>query len=375
MKLVLFGIQGSGKSTQGNLLSKQLKVPYLSTGHILRQIAREKTKLGRYIKEMINAGILVPDEKMIEIVDDYLSRSEYGRGYILDGFPRTLVQVKKFKNHIDRAVYLKIPDRESLWRLAYRNDKTREDETIPAIKKRIELFHKFTEPVIKFYEEQKKLITIDGTKSIKDVNLEILKNLGKQLVKNQVQAWKRKERSIVAIVGLPGAGKTEAAKFFAQKGLPVISFGKVITDYVDQQGLKHTEEVHKFARESFREKYGPGALAVLNEEKIKQALDRNMIIAIDGMRSWEEYLYLKEKFPNVRIYILALYADKDIRYKRIASRHERSQLFGEERDLNELKGTNMGPTIAFADFLVKNNFTKEELFEKLEQVYRVVYFS
>lgn len=374
MKLVLFGIQGSGKSTQGNLLSKQLKVPYLSTGHILRLIAREKTKLGRYIKETINAGILVPDDKMIHIVDEYLSRSEYKRGYILDGFPRTLTQVKKFKNHIDKAIYLNIPDREALWRLAYRNDH-RGDETIPAIKKRIEIFHEYTQPVIKFYENQKKLVSIDGTKSIKEVNLEILQNLGKQLIKNQVKTWERKEKSIIAIVGLPGAGKTEAANFFLEKGLPVITFGKVITDYVSKQGLEHTEQNHKTAREGFREKYGKEALAVLNEEKIKKELENNMIVAIDGMRSWEEYLYLKKKLPKVKIYILGLYADKDIRYKRISTRSERSKLFGEDRDINELMGTNMGPTIAYADFMVKNNFSKEELLEKLEHIYRIVYFS
>ena len=83
MKLVLIGIQGSGKSTQGNLLSKQLKIPYLSTGHIFRKIAKEKTQLGRYIKEILNAGLLVPDEKTIEIVNSYLSRPEYKKGYIL----------------------------------------------------------------------------------------------------------------------------------------------------------------------------------------------------------------------------------------------------------------------------------------------------
>ena len=104
MKLVIIGIQGAGKSTQGNLLSKQLKIPYLSTGHIFRQIAKEKTALGRYIKETLNAGFLIPDEKTIPIVDEYLSRPEYHYGYILDGFPRTLKQAKKFRNHIDKVI-------------------------------------------------------------------------------------------------------------------------------------------------------------------------------------------------------------------------------------------------------------------------------
>ena len=140
MKLVLIGIQGSGKSTQGNLLSKQLKIPYLSTGHIFREIAKEKTQLGRYIKETVNAGLLVPDEKTIEIVNTYLARPEYKKGYILDGFPRTLEQVKEFRNNVDKVIYLDISQKEAIWRLFHREDNARSDETLPALKKRISLY-------------------------------------------------------------------------------------------------------------------------------------------------------------------------------------------------------------------------------------------
>ncbi len=375
MKLVLLGIQGSGKTTQGNLLSKQLKIPYLSTGHIFREIAKERTQLGRYIKETINAGILVPDDKTIKIVNDYLSRPEYRRGYIIDGFPRTVVQAKKFKNHVDKVIYLKISPKEALWRLFHRNDSFREDETTLAIKKRIELFFKFTLPVVNYYRKEGKLLEIDGSRSIKEINEEILKSVGKQLVRNHITSWKKKQKTIIAIVGLPGSGKTEAANFFTEKGLPVVSFGKIINDYITNNKLGHTEEVHKRVREDLRLKYGKAALAILNEEKIRKALAKNIMVIIDGMRSWEEYLYLKEKFPQVHIVILALYVDKEIRYQRLAKRKERNKLLGEERDINELIGTNMGPTIAFADFLVKNNFSLEEFRDKLEQVYRVVYFS
>jgi adenylate kinase len=375
MKLVLIGIQGAGKSTQGNLLSKQLKIPYLSTGHIFREIAKERTSLGRYVKETINAGVLIPDSKVIGIVNDYLSRPEYRNGYILDGFPRTMAQAEKFKNNVDKVIYLEVPDKEALWRLAYRNDKTRKDETLPALKKRIELFHKFTTPVVDYYQKESKLVTIDGTKSIEEVNQEILKSIGKQLIRNQIKIWERKQKAIVAIVGMPGAGKTETAKFFEKKGVPVISFGKIVNDYIDQNKLSHTEEVHKKVREDLRKKHGLAAFAILNAQKIEEALDCNIMIVIDGMRSWEEYTYLREKFPQVRVCILALYADKDIRYERIAKRKYRSKLYGEERDINELIGTNMGATIAFADYLVKNNYSLNDLYDKLEEVYRQVYFS
>lgn len=376
MKLVLLGIQGAGKSTQGNLLSRQLKIPYLSTGHILRELAKEKTKLGRYIKETINAGILLPDNKIIPIVEQYLVRPEYKKGYILDGFPRTSHQAEEFKNNVDKVIYLEIPDKEAIYRLVYRNDNAREDETLPAIKKRIESFHKYTRPVLDYFEKHGKLAVIDGTKSIKEVNKEILRSLGKQLIRNQIKAWERKQKIILAIVGMPGAGKTEAAHFFAKKGLPVVSFGDILNDYIDKQALKHNEATHKRLREGWRKKYGKAAFAIMGENMIEEALKKNLITVIEGMRSWEEYIYLKEKFPKVKIFILAIFADKNLRYKRISDRRYRGKdMFGKERDINELIGTNMGPTIAYSDFLVKNNFSKDEYHDKLEQVHREIYFS
>lgn len=375
MKLVLTGIQGSGKSTQGNLLSKQLGLPYLSTGHIFRQIAKEKTKLGKYVKLVMNAGLLIPDDKTIEIVNSYISRPEYKRGYIIDGFPRTLNQAKHFKNNVDRVIYLEIPDKEALWRLSYR-DEDREDETLDALRKRIDLFHKLTEPVLKYYDKQGKLVTIDGTKNIKEVNEEILKSLGKQLVKNRVKDWRQKNKSVIAIVGLAGSGKSEASRFFAkEKKLPIISFGKIINEYIDSNNLAHDEETHKRVREDLRARHGMAAMAVLSLNKIKDALKKNQIIVIDHLQSWEEYEYLKQQLSGIKIHLLALYADKKLRYKRAANRKYRSELYGEDRDINEIVGANKGGPIAFADHFVKNNFSKEELFDKLEDIYRIVYFS
>ncbi len=176
MKLILIGIQGAGKSTQGNLLSEKLGIPYLSTGHIFREMAKEKTPLGRYIKETINAGYLIPDEKTLEIVTGYLHRPEYEKGYIMDGFPRTTQQAEKFENGIDKVIYLKVSDKEALWRLSGRSD-NRQDDTLQAIRKRINLFHEFTEPVIDYFKKKGILVEIDGEKQIEEIHKEILSKL------------------------------------------------------------------------------------------------------------------------------------------------------------------------------------------------------
>ncbi len=177
MKIILIGIQGAGKSTQGNLLSEKLNIPYLSTGHIFRDLAKEKTKVGRYIKEIMNAGYLIPDSKTLSIVSDYLKRPEYKNGYIMDGFPRTTKQAEAFNEKIDCVFYLKVSDKEALWRLSYRNEAGREDETLGAVRKRIELFHKLTEPVIDFYRKHHLLFEIDGEKSIEDISKEIMSKI------------------------------------------------------------------------------------------------------------------------------------------------------------------------------------------------------
>lgn len=180
MKIVLIGIQGSGKSTQGNLLSEKLQVPYLSTGHIFRELAKEHTSVGRYIKETMSAGYLIPDDRTIDIVNEYLAKDEYKTGYILDGFPRTLVQAEAFKEATDKVVYLRVSDKEALHRLMVKNGQEgRPDNTAKALEKRIELFHKLTEPVLDYYRQKGILIEIDGEKTIEEIHADIMKSLQK----------------------------------------------------------------------------------------------------------------------------------------------------------------------------------------------------
>lgn len=178
MKIILIGIQGAGKSTQGNLLSKKYNLAYLSSGHIFREMAKEKTPWGRYVKETLNAGALMPDQKTIEVVEEYLKKPEYSNGYILDGFPRTVNQAKLFANGVDKVVYLKVSDKEALWRLSGRVEEgIREDNTLQALRKRINSFHEFTEPVVDHYRQHGNLIEIDGEQDIDTIFADITKEL------------------------------------------------------------------------------------------------------------------------------------------------------------------------------------------------------
>ncbi|MBT3249718.1 MAG: AAA family ATPase [Candidatus Pacebacteria bacterium] len=172
MKLILIGIQGAGKSTQGSLLSEKLQIPYLSSGHVLRQMSREN----RWIKEILASGRLVPDKTIIEIISQYLDKPEYENGYILDGFPRTVTQAEQFENGVEKVILLDVSDKEALWRISGRSE-DRDDETLKAIRKRIGLFHQETEPVVEFYKEKGKLLSVDGEKDIDEVFSQICKGL------------------------------------------------------------------------------------------------------------------------------------------------------------------------------------------------------
>lgn len=178
MKIILIGIQGAGKSTQGNLLAEKLNIPYLSSGHIFRQMTKEKTPLGRFMKEVLNSGTLVPDDKVVPIIEEYLKKPEYANGYILDGFPRTVPQAKQFSNGASMVVYLEVSDKEALWRLSGRVDEgIREDNTLAAIRKRIDSFHEFTMPVLDYYRRKGMLHSINGEQSIKDIHRQIMERI------------------------------------------------------------------------------------------------------------------------------------------------------------------------------------------------------
>lgn len=171
---------------------------------------------------------------------------------------------------------------------------------------------------------------------------------------------------IIAIVGLPGSGKTLAADFFRNKNIPVLRFGEVTDEAIARQRLPFIQESEKKVREQLRRDFGMEAYAIKMEPKIHEAIKKQRFIVIDGLRSWEEYIYLKERFYHLSL--LAIYAAPAIRYQRLSLRKERSLTIEEARarDIAELTALHMGPPIAIADYLVKNETSIDACYKDLE---------
>ena len=203
MRLIFIGPPGSGKGTQAKRLAARYQVPHISTGDMLREAIADDTALGRQAAPIMASGALVPDDLMIGIIDDRLKKSDAGRGFILDGFPRTTVQAEKLDNIVGngsdplRVLQLLVPDDVLVKRTVLRrscpecgaiyhlesappqNDMVcdrdgaalihRPDDNEEAVRKRLEAFHRQTLPVATFYKAKSVLRTVDGVGSLDEV--------------------------------------------------------------------------------------------------------------------------------------------------------------------------------------------------------------
>lgn len=173
-------------------------------------------------------------------------------------------------------------------------------------------------------------------------------------------------KNYIAIVGLPGSGKTKASDYFRTHGFTILRFGDATDIGLKELGLPLTEVNERKYREDIRASLGMAAMAIKIEPRIKEAEKSTTAIALDGMRSWEEYVYLKEKFPG--LIILSLYASPRIRYARLATRAVRPLTTEESRarDYSEIEHLNSGGPIALADYVIKNEGTTDELMRELD---------
>ena len=177
MKILMVGSQGSGKSTQGKLLADYLHTPYISTGDIFRDIARQDTKEGKKIRQILNSGRLVDDQTTSLMMEKKIKQLEYQDGYILDGYPRNLEQIKLFSPMFDKVFYLKLSDEDATRRLM---ERVREDDTPELIAGRLRIYHRETDPILDYYLQKELLISIDGQGTIEQIQQKIREALNGQ---------------------------------------------------------------------------------------------------------------------------------------------------------------------------------------------------
>lgn len=163
MRVLLIGPQGSGKSTQAKLLAEYLKVPVISTGGIFRKLSQEEVGFGQIIRTILDEGRLVDDQTTYKIVKDRLSKPDCKTGFVLDGYPRNMEQLRLFDPQFDRVIYLDVPEQEVIKRLMERG---RSDDTPESIKIRLDLYYRQTQPLLDYYKNQGLLIEIDGVGDI-----------------------------------------------------------------------------------------------------------------------------------------------------------------------------------------------------------------
>lgn len=213
MKIIMLGAPGAGKGTQAKMIAGEYNIPHISTGDIFRANIKEKTPLGIEAKAYIDKGQLVPDSLTINMLLDRIEKEDCRNGYILDGFPRTIPQavsldeaLKEKKETITCAINVDVPDERIIARMSGRRAclscgatyhlsyvppkkegicdvcgaelVLRDDDKPETVKERLGVYHKQTQPLIEYYEKQNLLLTVDGTRDVKEVFADIVKSLG-----------------------------------------------------------------------------------------------------------------------------------------------------------------------------------------------------
>lgn len=213
MKIIMLGAPGAGKGTQAKMLAEKYQIPHISTGDIFRANIKNNTPLGKQAKEYMDKGLLVPDELVVDLVIDRFKNPDCEKGYILDGFPRTIPQAKalsealeKIGDKVDFAINVEVPDENIIRRMSgrracvgcgatyhikYNPTKEenicdvcgkelilRDDDKPETVEKRLHVYHEQTQPLIAYYKEQGILKEVDGTVDMKVVFDAIVDILG-----------------------------------------------------------------------------------------------------------------------------------------------------------------------------------------------------
>ncbi len=181
MILIFLGPPGSGKGTQAKLLAERLGTPHISLGDMLREEVRAGSEIGKRAKEIMEAGRLVPDDLTIELTRKRIGAPDCKKGFIIDGFPRSMAQAEAFDRMTDktgRVIYFRIPEDQAVERLLGRAKlEGRADDNEKSIRTRFEVYEKQTRPLTLHYAGMEKLVEIDASQSIDQVFQQLLKIL------------------------------------------------------------------------------------------------------------------------------------------------------------------------------------------------------
>lgn len=175
MNIILFGAPGAGKGTQAELIQKEYDLPHLSTGNIFRAAIKDETPVGLKAKSFIDAGELVPDEVVVEVVAEELEKDKYDNGCIFDGFPRTVYQAESLDTILAKkdsgntaVVALSVPEEELIRRVLSR-DQGRTDDTEEGMKNRLKVYDNETAPVLAYYKAKEWVKEINGTGTVEEI--------------------------------------------------------------------------------------------------------------------------------------------------------------------------------------------------------------
>jgi adenylate kinase len=179
--ILLLGPQGSGKGTQGKLIAAEYGIPHVATGDILRAAIAAETELGQKVKPIYDAGQLVPDDLMIDLIRERLGEDDARVGFVLDGFPRTMRQaealdemLREVDHDLDVVFELQLPDEVGRQRMLKRAaEEGRADDTPEAIDKRLRIYHEETYPLVEYYRSRGHLVGIHADQTIPAVFAEI----------------------------------------------------------------------------------------------------------------------------------------------------------------------------------------------------------
>lgn len=213
MKIIMLGAPGAGKGTQAKKIAEKYQIPHISTGDIFRANIKNGTQLGKEAKKYMDQGMLVPDELTTNLLVDRIKNADCENGYVLDGFPRTIPQAEcldqalaKMDDAVDYAINVDVPDENIIRRMSGRRaclscgatyhiqyhppkaDNTcdvcgsqlvlRDDDKPETVKKRLEVYHGQTQPLMDYYAAKNILIQVDGTQDIEKVFADIVQVLG-----------------------------------------------------------------------------------------------------------------------------------------------------------------------------------------------------